>query len=224
MYKKLLLVLFLAAFLGVLFILPSRLIKIAKIECESQYGDCPKETVANLEKESGKNLHDAKIGVSRSLKDNLLISDYNTQLQLPNTLKVDLVIKKASFALKQKDTDNFTLIDKDGTVVLIVNSSQLPTVEIPSGLKNVGEKVEDVDLFSLKLIKGVSAMYQVNLGRVVNDTLVVELPQHLNVIFPLEGDTEVLLGALRAVVTKIDQDTSRSFHELDLRFRNPVLR
>ncbi len=210
------------------FLMTLRIIKISNIECFSQYGDCPVEITSKLESVKSKSLSNSKKEISKILRDNFLISDFSTQFKLPSTLKVNLVIRKAVFALRQKDTDNYTLIDKDGYVVAISNSSNLPTVIVNEKLKNVGEKVSDRDLFSLKLINGVFNMYQVNFGDIRDDSLVVELPSDLTVIFPLEEsierDSDFYLGVLRLIVTKIETENSGKYREIDLRFKNPVLR
>jgi len=44
------------------------------------------------------------------------------------------------------------------------------------------------------------------------------------VIFPLEGDTQVLLGSLRLIYSKIQTSGNpEGFRQVDLRFVSPVL-
>lgn len=228
MIKNLILIFLSVVFLSLLIFLPPKLIKVNRIECSSQYGDCPSEINLRLESLRGKSLGDAKKETSKILSDNFLISDFSTQFKLSSTLKVNLVIRKAIFAVNQSGTDNYSLIDKDGWVVAIATSSSLPTVVTAEKLKNVGEKVSDSQLFSLRLVNGVYSMYQVNRGEVKDDSLVVELPSSLNVIFPIEGDetrdVDYYLGILRLIVTKIEAEEGVVYREIDLRFKNPVLR
>lgn len=225
--KKIFLALLLIIFI-LAFFLPPKLIKISSVECSSQYGDCPEEINEKLQNLRSKSLIEVKKETSKILKDNFLISDFSTQFRIPGALKVNLVIRKAIFALKQKDTSNYSLIDKDGYVVAIADASALPTVIVNEKLKNVGEKIDEGNMFSLKIMSGVFNMYQLNSGEIKEDSLVVELPTPLNVIFPLEGeetrDTNYYLGVLRLIVTKIENESSGKYREIDLRFKNPVLR
>ena len=61
-------------------------------------------------------------------------------------------------------------------------------------------------------------MYQVNKGEMINSGLVVELPTRVRVILPLEGSVEILLGSLRLIYSQVTDK------EIDLRFKNPILR
>jgi hypothetical protein len=73
--------------------------------------------------------------------------------------------------------------------------------------------------------------YQVREGIIEDESLVIELSQGPRVIFPLEGEKEVLLGSLRLVLSKLNNDAQDSKIEnvsgasiIDLRFKNPVIK
>ena len=89
----------------------------------------------------------------------------------------------------------------------------------------VGSSVSAQELFALELIQGIWQMYQVGLGELKDDGLVVELPGRITVIFPKEGDKDILLGEVRLVYGKVENiDTLGKYSQIDLRFKNPVLR
>lgn len=69
-------------------------------------------------------------------------------------------------------------------------------------------------------------MYGVQKGEITDSGLVIELPGSIRVIFPLDApDPRVLLGSLRLVYSKITSgDMVGKYSEIDLRFKNPVLR
>jgi hypothetical protein len=55
--------------------------------------------------------------------------------------------------------------------------------------------------------------------------LLVELPGQIRVIFPLEGDSDILLGGLRLIYSKIKEDGNLAgYSQIDMRYKNPVLR
>ena len=91
-------------------------------------------------------------------------------------------------------------------------------------LQKVGETVSTHDLFALNLILGVNEMYQVLYGTITNDALVVDIPPSVRVIFPLEGDSEVLLGGLRLIYAKVTADYLGTYSQIDMRYKNPVLK
>lgn len=194
------------------------------IFCKSQYGSCPNEINSQLKINNGKSIAGAKNGVNRILKHNLLISDYSTQFKFPNILIVNILIKKPIFAIRN-ESNQIELIGEDGHILELSDSTGLPTLIITGNLKKVGEEIDTNQSFALKLIQGINDMYQINTGTVVDNSLVVELPTSIKVLFPLDGDTQILLGSLRVVYTKVESDDQKGrYKEIDLRFKNPVLR
>jgi hypothetical protein len=211
-----------ALILATVLVMP-RVLKI-KTECQSQYGQCPKEIKNQTSFYDGKSLYLAKKGIKKDLSANYLVSDFSTQFKLPNILLVSILIKKPIFALKNATSNSVVTVGSDGKVLSISDTSVLPTIITQETLVSTGEYVGDSNLFALNLIQGISQMYQVNTAKIENDSLVVELPGSLEVIFPLEGDYQVLLGSLRLIYSKVQTEQPGKYRELDLRFKNPVLR
>lgn len=194
------------------------------IKCQSQFGECPSEVLRDLQNYKNKSLYSAKAGISKSLKKNYLVSSYILQFKLPNVVLVQVVVKKPVFALQNKAAGMVALTDIDGKVLSTNKQTTLPVIDIDHELPKPGDYVGDNNLFALKLISGVNEMYQISLGQLINDTLVVDLTGPIRVIFPLEGETEVLLGALKLIYTKTQGDLAGKFTQIDLRYKNPVLR
>lgn len=190
------------------FFLPGRLIKINKVECESQYGACPENINSKLHDVVGYSTLNSK-QIKILLKNNLLVSDYSIRYAFPDKLKVNILLKKARFAVFNKETKEYLLLDKNAQLLGRTNGTLLPVV-IQNG--------DTPNLFALALMEGIFSMYQVNRGEIFNDSLVVELPTHVRVIFPLEGDRDILLGTLRLIYSEVTDK------EIDLRFKNPILR
>lgn len=211
-------IIFVAVFLLIPFVLK------VKLECRTQYDVCPPEITNKINSNNNKSLASAKGGIKKSLKNDPLISEFSTQFKLPNILIVNVLIKKPSFVLKN-DANQAVAVGQDGRVLGPVNNAILPTVMVFGNLKKVGEEVEVDHLFALNLIQGVNEMYQVSVGKVEDNSLVVEVPSGIKVIFPMDGDVQVLLGSLRLVYGKIESGEERGkYREIDLRFKNPVLR
>lgn len=203
------------------FIIPS-LINIKKIECETQYGPCPEEVKSKIKNQKSKSLSQTKKEINKTLGTEFLVQNYSMQYKFPNTLKVNLVLRKAQFAL-----NNF-LVDRQGYIVSISDNPNLPIINWSDRGGKIGQKVQDDELFTLNLLNGLYVLYNVKNGEVKDDGLVIALPSGLNVIFPLGSDKsrdiEYYLGAVRMIITKLEVEYPNKYKELDLRFTNPVLR
>ncbi|HKC04839.1 MAG TPA: hypothetical protein VKC54_03130 [Patescibacteria group bacterium] len=173
---------------------------------------------------NGKNLVSAKAGVSKALKKNYIVSDFSLQFKLPNILSVQVLAKKPVFALYNTATNQSALIGPEGETLSISSGTSLPRLFINQNLPKPGERVSANYLFALKLIGGVFEMYQVGEGDLQSGSLTVDLPGPIKVIFPLEGDRDVILGALKLIYAKTQGEGSRKFSQIDLRYKNPVLR
>lgn len=218
-YLSILLVLVLSLFLSQFFIR-------VRISCGTQYGECPREITDTLIMTNGKSIFQAKREIKKTLSSNFLTTKYTVQFKLPNTLKVDLSVRKPNLALKGNTPDSVALVDREGMVLAINKSTILPTVTIQSELPKVGEKVGSTSLTALTLIEGLNKMYQITTGVVQNDTLLVDLPAQVRVIFPLvDADSELLLGSLRLIYSSVqDAENKTLYNEIDMRYKNPVLR
>jgi hypothetical protein len=216
-----------AVFLPVLaLVLSPFFVKVTKVECSSQYGPCSENIETNAGKIVGKSLFSAKANVKKELKDNFEVERFTTQFNIPSTLKVFVVIKKPSFALKNEAVSEIDLVDSEGNVVATTSESSLPSVVTTNVLAKPGEKVGENELTALKLIAGVYQMYQVSSGKIEGDSLRIVLPSGLRVIFPIQAgaDTDLLLGSLRLIESKIESDSPGFYGEVDMRYKNPVLR
>jgi hypothetical protein len=196
------------------------------IDCESQYGECPQSVLDKISTLNGKKLVNAKKKLKEVLKSDFSISTYSFRFKLPNIIHVELLVKKPIFALKNLSSDVITLVDKDGQVLESVLSSALPTVTTDEALPAVGQRISDKNLFALGLMNGVYQMYQIESGKIQGETLLVDLAGPVRVIFPLvDANRDILLGSLRLIYSNIKGSEGGSlYREVDMRYKNPVLR
>jgi hypothetical protein len=195
-----------------------------RIECKSQTGACPVEIENGISKMQNQSLFRSRSEISRFLKSQPLVLDFSEQFKLPNILRVDILTKEPLFALKDSTSGNIDLVEKNGVVLSVTQSSSLPTVVVVGGIPAVGQKVGDQNLFALNIEAGVYEMYQIQTSYIQNGGLIVDMPGGVRVIFPLEGDYQVLLGALRLIYSKIQSEPVNPYSQIDLRYKNPVLR
>ena len=221
--KKIFTITGLIIFFGLLVVSP--LIIKVKVDCQSQYVQCPEEVLAEISQFNGKSITVAKNGIRKILRSDYLVSDYSIQFKLPNILHVELLVKKAAVAIGNNVGGPFILVDKDGLAIDSSPDSALPAIIITDNLPKVGQNIGTANLFALNLARGIYQMYQIRETSIQSGSLLVELPGQIRVIFPLDGDSDILLGSLRLIYSKIQSDGNPlKFSQIDLRFKNPVLR
>lgn len=207
----------------ILFTLPF-FIKIT-IVCKSQYGTCPQQVLDKLNSFNGKSLFSAKKSIRNIFKNEFLISNYSLQYKIPNLLQVNLIVKKAVAAFKNSGSGSIILADGYGLVLSKAADSALPVIIINDNLPEIGQTVNSKYISALKLAGGVYQMYQVRESIIQDESLLVELPGQIRVIFPLDGDNEILLGSLSLIYSKVREGGNLAeYSQIDLRFVNPVLR
>lgn len=213
----------------VLFVLlVPRMLVIKNIICINQYGSCQETLNLKLENLKGKSLEEVKQEVSAIMRQDLFVKEYVLRYEIPDRVVINAISKKAKFVLKNKDRDKLALVDRDGLVLGLEENSSLPRVFISADYAAAGEKVSKRELFALNLVSDLYYFYQVKEGEMFEDRLEIYLNDGVKVIFPLEGDRNVMLGGLKVILSRLNQDGKDSrikkVSEIDLRFKNPVLK
>jgi len=199
-------------------------LKIEKIVCESQSGDCSLSIMDELRRFEGEKVRIAIKRAEKALENNVLVNDYRVRFVPLSTLKVILVEEKAEYALKNSSEDFYTLVDINGKILQKVEETRVEIINYDKKIPDVGGSMGGGQ-FALKLAKGVSRYYQVKSKTLDDNFFLIELTSGTRILFPLEGDTELLLGAMNLIVTKISNVPEfTDIVEIDLRYKNPILR
>ena len=209
------------------FYLTPRLVTIKKVTCASQFGPCNSQISSQLDRMSNGKLVLVRDEIQKTLAKNVLVKEYFVQFRFPNEIKVDLLEAKPKYALKDKN-NNILLIDERGIAITQSSLSSLPTVEIDGELPEVGEEIDEKLLFAAEIIYDMFSLYGIDKGAIVADSLELYDADGVKILFPLEGDRQVLLGSLVLILSRLntpDEITKiNDVSEIDLRYKNPVLR
>jgi len=106
--EKIILFLILVLMIAFFLLLP-RFIVIKNISCSSQYGPCLDDIVKKLESFQGKKLFQVKKEIKSYLKDEPQVKEYSIQFKIPGKIIVDIIERKAEFAVKSLDKNIFIL-------------------------------------------------------------------------------------------------------------------
>lgn len=198
-----------------------RIFKINKIECVSQLGACPTDIENGLK---------ATNNIKKYLNENTIVNSYQMQFQLPDTLKIFVNIKKPKFAVYDRKTSKFYLADSSGTILSSSDTTTLPAISEDSISAQRGGKLNDKELFALNLLEKVNWIYSIKSGNldIDNETISIKINDNITALFPDNGDVDYLVGSLRLIFSRLNGGEEgikmNNISEIDLRFKNPVLR
>lgn len=210
----------------ILFIIASpniikRLIKITKIECSTQFGDCKRENQIG-------NYNVIKKQLEKELSQDIQVNSYLIQYKIPSTIKVEINIKSSKNAVYSISSAKFYLISEDGIVLSIADNSNLPTIKVENSELEVGKVIGEKQKFAIEILNHMSFLYSINEGRIEKNNLKFVTNDGINVIFPSEGDVNLLIGSARLIFSRLNDETEgirmNEIREIDLRYKNPVLR
>ena len=175
----------------------------------------------------GKGIFQASRDTKKILEDKIYIKNYSIYYFFPDKLEVNTIIRKPKYSIY--NGENYLMIDSDGTVISLKESTSLPNVKIPEKFLNVGDSVSDEELFSLNLVFDIQKLYNLKDALVDESKLTIKLESGYSVFLPLQGDREVLIGSLILIIDSLkDSDFMSKYGKnvqiIDLRFKNPVLK
>jgi len=203
---------------------------VGGIICESQYGYCNDTTSHFLNTLEGKNYFKTKREINKYLKANCLVKESSLQYKFPNIIHARLVERKPLYALKTGE-NSFYQISGDGVVLGKTESSGLPFVENAAIDLPLGSYVNQDLSFSLKILRYLNLIFGINGGYLKETGVEFRIQDGPLVIFPKNGDSDILIGALRLIVQNVSQPNweyslVKPYNKItiDLRYRNPVIR
>lgn len=202
------------------------LFDIKSIDCKSQFGPCDQKEEEKLNVFLDKNLFTVgKKDVNQALAGNFMNKAVNIQRVFPNRLVVNIKKRKALVAIKIKGWDEgMFLLDKEGVVVDFVKSSGLPSVILNNGDGLIVGKKSEPNLDQVvKILYTAYKAEGIKIAQLEDGKLSLITKEGVEAIFPLDGDFQVLVGALQLILSRsrIDGKLPKT---IDLRYSNPVLR
>jgi hypothetical protein len=222
----------LLAVLGIiLIVIVVRNIKINEIKCFNQFGECNDRQTSELDKFRGSGYFTVKKKVNNYLSNEISINSYNIQYQFPDVLQINLIELVPSFGLSRSDLELTAMVDKSGKVLSLEKSTNAPVIQITGDLPQIGNLVSQEQLFALNFVYDVVSTAKIKNARILEHSLEIEYEDGIKVLAPLSGDREVIIGSLLLIKSQLNSvseeskiDTGNSFHEIDLRYKNPILR
>lgn len=195
-------------------------IRIKEISCVSQFGPCSAGIVELTEKQENNFWWRAVREIKQNLAMDKRVEEYEINPKFPNGLKVIVLERKAEAAVKAAGDEKYSLWSGDGVVLGEASETQLPTVFITDEDVEVEEK-----MFTAELMHELFLWKNIRRGEVRDGGLRVRQEDGLEIIFPLEGDLDVVLGRANLILSWLNsEDAGTRITIVDLRYRNPVIK
>lgn len=197
------------------------------ISCSDQFGECNANLNSELSILLGKDIIDAKADIEKILEDKVYIKSYSIYYNFPDRLEINIIIRKPKYSIFNRE--NYMMIDNEGTILELKDSSALPTIFHENRFLNVGEQVTSNELFSLELLYDIESIYKIQKAVYNKNKLDLTMIDGRTVILPVEGDKKVLIGSLVLIIdslnnTEFKSENVENVQIIDLRFKNPVLK
>lgn len=221
--KKLIFVLILFVGLGA-FITALRQVRVKEIRCLSGSSACSSEVSKTVEEFRDKSYFEARKTLSKKLSENKRLANFKINFNLPDVLVVEVVERTPEIAAKFGENSYF-LFDKKGVSLGEVSETSLPIIivyEVPAK-----EKFG----FAVRLAREVLKYYMGRDIRLDRHGIYATVQNGVEVVLPLEGDIDVLLGSLEVTLSQLNEDgknptislESGKTYKVDLRYKNPVI-
>jgi hypothetical protein len=114
------------------------------------------------------------------------------------------------------------------------DSSALPTLVIDSEFPMIGSQVSKENLFGLEMVMNLYNTYKINRLKVSEIGLEADYNSKIRVIFPFEGDKQLLVGGLSAIIVQLNEGKEKTKIGdenlcnykciIDMRFDKPVIK
>jgi len=208
-------------------------IKTGKISCKNQYGYCKDDINSKLKSYEGKQIALSYFGLKKQLSAEKELRDFSIQFRFPANFIVTITEKKQEYSVHDLKTGVFYYLDKEGLVISKGTSEIKPSVLVDDIDMQIGVKVDIEFLKALRILKGVGHYHQIADSSLRENYLGVTLVGGQEIVFPLDKDEKVLLGAMNYIFGELNTDGENSIIstvgdagtvvKLDLRYKNPVL-
>lgn len=216
---------FITLFILIGIVVSPMFININNINCTSQFGVCGDDIKTSLDSVILGNLKESKKNINNVLLKHRKIKEFAINYTFPKTLDVVIIERKPQVAILRKNATNYIVIDKDGVILEESDTTTYPTITI----EDVGHTSSELS-FASNLQHELFTNFDVNSSIMKTDHLLIT-KDGVNFLLPLEGDLDVVLGSYNLILSwlKSEKEKSRidkvnAVYEVDLRYKNPVMR
>lgn len=203
--------------------------KIADVDCVSQFTKCNENILNSLNKVEKGNVIVTRRNIVKAISQNPLIKKYSVQLNLNGKYIVMVEERVPKYCVEGEEEKYIS--DSEGLIIKINDSGSIMCIDSVEEKYKLGDRLSVRDyfnetlLYKMRDISGIGNIY------LEQNNLVVEYKGSIKLLFPKEGDTDVLAGKAYYTVSQFDKIEkyiieigNYSISEIDFRFNDPVVK
>lgn len=219
--------LFLGVLLAILLFSLFFFLKVRSVSCELDRSlPCSSSLVEKLSAFEGTRLFQSERKIRQMLTSLPEVESYAVRTFPLGDVVVRIILREGRVAIKPESSNTYTLYTKDGILVKEASETNLPTIVLKEQINT--EAVPFVAALSYQL----TTILPVSQMTVEGESLKVVLRDNRILLYPLEGDIDVLLGSTLITFSQLNLTDGKLIidrqavviREIDFRFKNPVLR
>ncbi len=215
-----------SAFFIIVIVLSGLFFRIKSVECSSDKKECSREISESLMQISGKNGILSAVIINNILKNNPLIKDYSVRVSLAGVVDIQVTEKTPRNCLSVGGMSYF--IDEDGVIIKKGEDSSGCITKTNGSDYKVKDFVSSSDNFCLSLDYKLRNLKTHRNSRIENGIFVIDYEDGIKLIFPLEGNAELIAGRVYYTLSQFDRInkelSGKRITEADFRFKEPIIR
>ncbi len=201
-------------------------LKVRNTSCSASNLTCPSDISTEVHSFQGRRLFGSQKALRNFLSNKPEVKSFSIYTSPLGDIFINLELRKADIALSPEGSSVFTLYTKEGVVVRESPGTTVPVVILKEQLP------PEAVSFIVQLSWQLTTILPVQEMTVEGSSLKVVLRDGRFVHYPLSGDIDLLLGTTLATFSQLNLTDGKliidkkatEIHEIDLRFKNPVLR
>ena len=222
-------VIILISFITTLCVIAIYSIKVHEIVCISQFYSCNDNLRKNIDLIDKSNLVKTRGDLVVLLRKEATVKNFSFQYQLDGKLILHINERESKYCISNNVNSYFA--DELGIVIKIVKGAGLDCIQNIKSVYKIKDSLNNEDLLSEKIFYKLRSLSTIKSGFIEEKKFVIEYKDGIKLIFPLEGQTDALIGKAYYTISqfgKINQYIIENgfggISEVDFRYNNPVIR
>lgn len=203
--------------------------QIKAIDCVSQFTKCNDNISSALINVEKGNIITTRRNIVKVISQNPLIKKYWVQLNLNGKYIVMVEERVPKYCVESNAGKYVT--DSEGLVIKINDNGNIRCIQSVEDEYKLGDRLSVRDYFNETLLYKIRNIADIGYAYLEQNNLVVEYKGNIKLIFPKEGDADLLAGKAYYTVSQFDnieeyiiEIGNYSISEIDFRFNDPVVK
>jgi hypothetical protein len=204
-------------------------IKVKEVICVSQFYACNESLRNKIDSINKGSLIQTRRNLIGLLKDEASVKSFSFQYQLDGKLILHINEREVKYCITNNGSSYYA--DELGKVIKIDNAIGVNCVQNTKSKYKIKDSLNNEDLISEQIYYRLRSLDTVQSGFIEDKKFVIEYRDGIKLIFPLEGQANVLIGRAYYTISQFGKINEYiigngfgGITEVDFRYNNPVIR